>query len=206
MNLDAEWKPSRLDKAREATSRRGSDRLEAVPPPLSAVRRPMGDATTSPSPNVLNPAARSVLVAERSPRACPGSTSLAESIGEPPGGWNGGCIRMPVRAVGPTVGVERRVGADLTRLESELASVSDRVGDAGSPTDIERVVLGDGSSAVIGSLAAGGEGSIASWFGGVVAETHYARLFAFLEQLSRRTQSGRSHHGTPCAHYREPRF
>ena len=93
----------------------------------------------------------------------------------------------------------------LTRLESELASVSDGVGDAGSPTDIERVVLGDGSSAVIGSLAAGGEGSIASWFGGVVAETHYARLFAFLEQLSRRTQSGLARVWTTSATWRSQR-
>jgi N-acetylglutamate synthase-like GNAT family acetyltransferase len=77
----------------------------------------------------------------------------------------------------------------LTRFETEVASVSDGVGDAGSPTSIERVVLRDGSSVVIRPLAAGDEAAIASWFAGLAAETRYARFFAFLEQLNHRTQS-----------------
>jgi GNAT superfamily N-acetyltransferase len=77
----------------------------------------------------------------------------------------------------------------LTRLETELASISDGVGDGGSPADIERVVLRDGSSVVIGPLAAGDEAAIVSWFAGLAAETRYARFFAFLKQLDPRTQS-----------------
>jgi len=81
------------------------------------------------------------------------------------------------------------VRADVDPFETELASVSDGVGDAGSPTDIERVVLQDGSSVVIRPLAAGDEAAIDSWFAGLAAETRYARFFAFLEQLNHRTQS-----------------
>jgi len=77
----------------------------------------------------------------------------------------------------------------LTRLETEFASISDGVGDAGSPTDIERVVLRDGSSVVIRPLAAGDEAAIASWFAGLGAETRYARFFVSLERLDRRAQS-----------------
>ena len=77
----------------------------------------------------------------------------------------------------------------LTRLETELASISDGVGDAGSPTDIERVVLRDGSCVVIRPLAAGDEAAIASCFAGLGAETRYARFFVLLERLDRRTQS-----------------
>jgi RimJ/RimL family protein N-acetyltransferase len=77
----------------------------------------------------------------------------------------------------------------LTRFETELASTSDGVGDAGSPTDAERVVLRDGSSVVIRPLAAGDEDAIASWFAGLGVETRYARFFAFLERLDPRTQS-----------------
>lgn len=77
----------------------------------------------------------------------------------------------------------------LTRLETELASLSDDVGGDASPADIERVVLRDGSSVVIGPLAAGDEAAITSWFAGLAAETRYARFFAFLKQLDPRTQS-----------------
>ena len=72
----------------------------------------------------------------------------------------------------------------LTRFETELASVSDGVGGAGSLTDIERVVLRDGSSVVIRPLVAGDEAAIASWFAGLAAETRYARFFGFLDRLS----------------------
>ena len=65
----------------------------------------------------------------------------------------------------------------LTRLETEFASISDGVGDAGSPTDIERVVLRDGSSVVIRPLAAGDKAAIASWFTGLGVETRSARFF-----------------------------
>jgi GNAT superfamily N-acetyltransferase len=77
----------------------------------------------------------------------------------------------------------------LTRVEAELASISDGVGDGGSAADFEPVVLRDGSSVVIGPLAAGDEAAIASWFAGLAAETRYARFFAFLKQLDPRTQS-----------------
>ena len=77
----------------------------------------------------------------------------------------------------------------LTRFDSELAAISDGVGDGGSTTDIERVVLSDGSGVVIRPLAAGDEAAIASWFAGLGAETRYARFFVLLERLDRRTQS-----------------
>jgi len=77
----------------------------------------------------------------------------------------------------------------LTRFATELASITDAVGGAGPPTDIERVVLRDGSSMVIRPLATGDEAAIASWFAGLAAETRYARFFAVLKQLNRRTQS-----------------
>ena len=78
----------------------------------------------------------------------------------------------------------------LTGFGTGLASISDGVGDAGAPTDIERVVLRDGSSVVIRPLAVGDEAAIASWFAGLGAETRYARLFVLLARLDRRTQSG----------------
>ncbi|MGO9752801.1 MAG: N-acetyltransferase family protein [Solirubrobacteraceae bacterium] len=77
----------------------------------------------------------------------------------------------------------------MTRFETEFASITEGVGGAGSPTDLERVVLRDGSSVVIRPLAAGDEAAIASWFAGLAAETRYARFFAVLKQLNRRTQS-----------------
>ncbi len=75
-----------------------------------------------------------------------------------------------------------------TRFESEFA-ITDAAGGAGSPTDVERVVLRDGSSVVIQPLAAGDEAAIASWFAGLAAETRYARFFAVLKQLDHRIQS-----------------
>ena len=77
----------------------------------------------------------------------------------------------------------------LTRFETELASISDGVGDAGSATGIKRVVLRDESSVVIRPLASGDEAAIANWFAGLGAETRYARFFLLLERLDRRTQS-----------------
>jgi GNAT superfamily N-acetyltransferase len=78
----------------------------------------------------------------------------------------------------------------LTGFGTGLASIFDGVGDAGAPTNIERVVLRDGSSVVIRPLAVGDEAAIASWFAGLGAETRYARLFVLLARLDRRTQSG----------------
>ncbi len=83
----------------------------------------------------------------------------------------------------------RKAKLMLTRFETELASIADPIGGAGSPTNIERVVLRDGSSMVIRPLAAGDEAAIASWFAGLAAETRYARFFAVLKQLNHRTQS-----------------
>lgn len=77
----------------------------------------------------------------------------------------------------------------LTRFATEIASVSDGVGGAGSPTDPERVVLRDASSVVIGPLVAGDEPAIASWFAGLGVETRYARFLAFRKQLDRRIQA-----------------
>jgi hypothetical protein len=65
----------------------------------------------------------------------------------------------------------------LTGFGTGLASISDGVGDAGAPMDIEPVALRDGSSVVIRPLAVG-------------AETRYARLFVLLARFDRRTQSG----------------
>jgi RimJ/RimL family protein N-acetyltransferase len=81
----------------------------------------------------------------------------------------------------------------LTSLGTGLTLMSDGVGDGGSPADMERVVLRDGSSVVIRLLAVGDEAAIASWFAswfaGLGAETLYARLFVLLEWLDRRTES-----------------
>lgn len=57
-----------------------------------------------------------------------------------------------------------------------------------SPVDREWVVLRDGSRVSLGSLAAGDEAAIASWFAGLGAETRYARFLCALEQLDRRTR------------------
>ncbi len=75
----------------------------------------------------------------------------------------------------------------LTRLETEFASISDGVGDAGSPTDIERVVLRDGSR--IRPLAAGDKAAIASWFTGLGVETRSVRFFVSFAWLECRAQS-----------------
>jgi hypothetical protein len=81
------------------------------------------------------------------------------------------------------------VRPDIDGFATELASISDGIGDAGSPTDLERVVLRNGSSVVIRPLAPGDEAAIADWFAGLGAETRYARFFGWLEQLDPRTQS-----------------
>lgn len=57
-----------------------------------------------------------------------------------------------------------------------------------STVDGEWVVLRDGSSVSFGSLAAGDEAAIASWFAGLSAETRYARFFSPLKALDRRIQ------------------
>jgi GNAT superfamily N-acetyltransferase len=66
-------------------------------------------------------------------------------------------------------------------------------GDVGSRVEVERLVLSDGSSVVIGPLAMGGEAGIASWFtrwfAGLGAETLHARLFVLLEWLDRFAES-----------------
>ena len=83
-----------------------------------------------------------------------------------------------------------------TRLEDERPSIdtdAQRAGDVGSAADAEGVILGDGSSVVIGPLAAGDEAAIASWFAGLATETRYARFFAFLKQLDQRTRSELAH-------------
>ena len=84
----------------------------------------------------------------------------------------------------------------LTGLETSLPHTCDGVGDGGSSADIERVVLRDGSNVVVRPLAAGDEAAIASWFtswfGGLSAETLYARLFVLLQRLDPRIGSARA--------------
>ena len=77
----------------------------------------------------------------------------------------------------------------LTRFETEFASISDGVGGPGSSTDIEPVLLRDGSSVVIGPLASGDEAAIASWFWGLGVETRDARFLGSLDRLDRRMLS-----------------
>ena len=77
----------------------------------------------------------------------------------------------------------------LTRVETEFASISDGVGGPGSPTDIEPVLLRDGSSVVIRPLASGDEAAIASWFAGLGVETRHARFLGSLDRLDRRMLS-----------------
>ena len=71
----------------------------------------------------------------------------------------------------------------LTRSESERASICDGVGGGGLPTDIERVILRNGSTVVIRPLASGDEAAIARWFAAFSAETRHARFFGFLGGL-----------------------
>jgi len=59
--------------------------------------------------------------------------------------------------------------------------------------DAERVTLRDGSTVMIRPLTPGDEAAIASWFAGLGAETRYARFFAWLDRLDRRTQSELAH-------------
>lgn len=100
----------------------------------------------------------------------------------------------------------------LTRFETEFASISDGVGGPGSRTDIERVLLRDGSGVVIRPLASGDEAvevmactgpgamvaplqsitpkaAIASWFSGLGVETRHARFLGSLDRLDRRMLS-----------------
>jgi RimJ/RimL family protein N-acetyltransferase len=84
----------------------------------------------------------------------------------------------------------------LTGLETSLPHTCDRVDDGGSSAEIERVVLHDGSGVVIRPVARTDEAAIASWFtswfGGLSAETLYARLFVLLQRLDPRTGSARA--------------
>jgi len=81
----------------------------------------------------------------------------------------------------------------MARSGSGTAAVSADVGDSGSPGELERLVLRDGSSVVIGLLATGDDVGIANWFtsrfAGLRAETLYARLFVLLGWLDRFTDS-----------------
>jgi len=83
----------------------------------------------------------------------------------------------------------------FTRSEPGLTVISDGAAggglcDRGPPEDIEQVVLRDGSSVIIGLLAAGDEAAIANWFASCFAEldadTLYARLFVLLRRLDPR--------------------
>jgi GNAT superfamily N-acetyltransferase len=75
----------------------------------------------------------------------------------------------------------------LTRFETEFAAICDGVGDAGSPEEVERLGLRDGSTVAIRPLARGDEDAIESWFAGLGVETRYARFLGLLDRLDRRT-------------------
>ena len=81
----------------------------------------------------------------------------------------------------------------MARSGTGTASVSAQVGDGGLRADVERLVLRDGSSVVIGLLDAGDEARITNWFtscfAGLGAEKLYARLFVLLEWLDRFAKS-----------------
>ncbi len=81
----------------------------------------------------------------------------------------------------------------MERSETGTAFMSAGGGDGGSQADVERLVLRDGSSAVIRLLASGDEAGVASWFtscfAGLGADTLYARLFVLLKWLDRFTGS-----------------
>ncbi len=74
----------------------------------------------------------------------------------------------------------------LTRFETEVASISDRVGGPGTAADTERVLLRDGSSLVVRPLATGDVAAIWSWFSGLGVETRHARFLGSLDRLDRR--------------------
>ena len=77
----------------------------------------------------------------------------------------------------------------LTRLKTELGSISNGVGGAGPRPEIEQVAVRDGSSVVIRPLASGDEAAIASWFAGLGVETRHARFLGSLDRLDRRMLS-----------------
>lgn len=77
----------------------------------------------------------------------------------------------------------------MTRFQTELGSISNGVGGAGSRPDIEQVAVRDGSSVVIRPLASGDEAAIASWFSGLGVETRRARFLGSLDRLDRRMLS-----------------
>jgi GNAT superfamily N-acetyltransferase len=81
----------------------------------------------------------------------------------------------------------------MARSGTGTALVSADVGDGGLRPDVERLVLRDGSSVVIGLLDAGDEAGITSWFTSCFArfgaEKLYARLFVLLAWLDRFAKS-----------------
>ena len=81
----------------------------------------------------------------------------------------------------------------MARSRTGTGSVSADIGDGGLRPDVERLVLRDGSSVVIGPLDAGDEAAITSWFTSCFArlgaEKLYARLFVLLASLERFAKS-----------------
>jgi GNAT superfamily N-acetyltransferase len=68
-------------------------------------------------------------------------------------------------------------------------AVAGLAGAASCPAGEERVVLRDGSVAVIRPLVAGDVAAIAAWFEGLGEETRYARFLAGVKRLDDRTRS-----------------
>jgi GNAT superfamily N-acetyltransferase len=81
----------------------------------------------------------------------------------------------------------------MARSGIGTGSVSTDVSDGQLRPGVERLVLRDGSSVVIGLLDAGDEAGITRWFtscfAGLGAEKLYARLFVLLEWLDRFAKS-----------------
>jgi GNAT superfamily N-acetyltransferase len=81
----------------------------------------------------------------------------------------------------------------MARSGINSAVMSANVGAGGLRTDVERLVLRDGSSVVIRLLDAGDETGITTWFtscfAGLGAEKLYARLFVLLDWLDRFAKS-----------------
>ena len=81
----------------------------------------------------------------------------------------------------------------MARSGTGTPSVSMDVSDGQSRPGVERLVLRDGSSVMIGLLDAGDEAGITSWFtscfAGLGAEKLYARLFVLLQWLDRFAKS-----------------
>jgi RimJ/RimL family protein N-acetyltransferase len=77
----------------------------------------------------------------------------------------------------------------VTQIPGAIPAVAGLAGAATCPAGEERVVLRDGSVAVIRPLVAGDVAAITAWFEGLGEETRYARFLAGVKRLDDRTRS-----------------